>query len=193
MTERSRPYSVARAAVKAFLDRYEAERKRRPASPGLTYAQLVDAIVLEAALAVDSMPRQRVSDRARAAFERLVADMPDDRGDIALVREELIGRPPLAPDRLPDAITARFKSSVISRQVMEILKQHNWGPLQQRKGRRPSAPVEYRYCPHHGAAAEFRRYNNGAKNTKGYNWRCWLCLQETRARSRGKRPQQVQP
>lgn len=176
-------YSVARAAAAQYLEHYQKERADRPYRPGLTYDQLIDGVVLAAVMAIQGLPKPRMSNTARAAFERLVAGMPDDRGDIRLVREEMIGRAPLRPDALARALQVQLGNAVIADAVMRTLRQHNWGPIAKVKGRKNTAPVDYRYCPHHGPKAEFRRYMSGQR---GYIWRCWLCLQDAKARSRGR-------
>jgi hypothetical protein len=174
-------YTVARAAAARYLEEYQRERADRPYRPGLTYDQLIDGVVLAAVQALQGLPKPRMSNSARAAFERLVAGMPDDRGDIRLVREEMIGRAPLHPDTLARALQAQLGNAVIADAVMRTIRQHNWGPIAKIKGRKNTAPVEYRYCPHHGANAEFRLYMSGQR---GQQWRCWLCLQDAKARSR---------
>jgi len=170
------------------LSRGAVYRWRTQQHPHLSFEEQLDAIGEVVVMAIATRDLPRISGEGLKAFENIVTRLsPHEqtlmREHIDRVRLELLGRSPMEPDGLPQALIESLGDRT-ARKVWELLRKYDWTPPRRTGGRKRSVDTKLDQCLRHGTT-EFRLYSKGvrADGSKASFWRCVRCLAEAKQRS----------
>jgi len=163
-------------------------RWRLQQHPHLSVEEQMEAIGEVVVMAIATRELPRISGEGLRAFDNIILRMtPHEqtlmREQINRVRLELIGRSPMEPEGLPQALIESLGDRQ-ARKVWELLRLYDWTPPRTRGGRKRTVDTKLSNCLRHGTT-EHRLYSKGirADGTKAKQWRCVRCLAEAKRRS----------